>query len=154
MKFEQLSFEEAREIVMKACFFYYQLLEEGEFAHGQTSFWLFDDISCWELLNFTVVEPNGVSWGIDEEFIREAALIYLLCILFNDCEELGEKEFLNAKNAFSSKLGNMISLNSPQYVLIKNCIGTNSSDTFKSSLKLIFDEYVRGRFNKLSTAIR
>lgn len=139
---------------MKACFFYYQLLEEGEFAHGQTSFWLFDDISCWELLNFTVVEPNGVSWGIDEEFIREAALIYLLCILFNDCEELSEKEFLNAKNAFSCRLGNMISLNSPQYVLIRDCIGTNSSDSFKSSLKPVFDEFVRGRFNKLSTATR
>jgi hypothetical protein len=71
MVIDESNYQKGRNAMMHAAFFYYQLLEEGEFKCGQTSFWLHEHYTCWEMLDVTLNEPKNVSYGIDVHFYEK-----------------------------------------------------------------------------------
>ena len=138
-----------RDAMMHATFFYYQLLEEGEFFCGQTSYWIFDGCTCWELLDLKVIEPKGVSLGIDETFIREAALVYILCMLVNQYTELEPQEYPKAGDHLLEVIEKKGLALIPEISQILESISNINLDNFNGSMAVIFNIYVKGRFAKL-----
>ncbi len=142
--------EIGRNAMMHAAFFYYQLLDEGGFSCGQTSYWLFEEFSIWELTDLEVNESNGVSLGIDQVFIREAAFIYVLCMLENAYSELephewpteNDKEYLVLRNKGQDLI--------PEISLVLKAIEASDSGLFNQASDVIFKKYVKGRFARLS----
>ena len=61
---DESNYEKGRNAMMHATFFYYQLLDEGEFCCGQTSYWLYEEYTCWEMLKVTINESEHVSYDI------------------------------------------------------------------------------------------
>jgi len=141
--------EFGRDAMMHASFFYYQLLEEGGFSCGQTSYWLFDAATCWDLLDFKVVEPKGVSLGIDDTFIREAALVYILCMLVNQYAESEPQDYPNADDHLLRVVKEKGLVLIPEISQIIECVKNTDLDGFNSSMVVIFNSYVKGRFAKL-----
>ncbi|WP_445365672.1 hypothetical protein ACJJJB_02480 [Microbulbifer sp. ANSA001] len=141
--------EFGREAMMYASFFYYQLIEEGDFSCGQTSYWLFDSFSCWDLLDLKVIESEGVSLGVDETFIREAALIYILCMLVNQYEELEPEEYPKSEDqaviVIKDKGLDLI----PEVSQILDSIDKGNLELLNAAMGIIFKKYVQGRFIKL-----
>ncbi len=138
---------------MYAVYFYYQLIEEGGFCPEQTSYWLLEDYTCWELLDFEVDEPKGVSFGIDSNFIKEAAIIYIVCMLDNYYFELEEHEWpttddetINVLNIDGKKM-------IPELDELIQCVlpksGKINFERYHAAQKLIYDKYVYGRFVSL-----
>lgn len=149
MSVDESNTELGRNAMMHASFFYYQLLDEGEFSCGQTSYWLFEECTCWELLDFRLNEPKGVQLGIDPEFIREAAAIYVLCILLNQFEERKEDEYPK-EDAFILQMLRDKGLNIIQEIaLILDCTVPLDNHRFTDAMAKIYEKYVRGRFAKL-----
>jgi hypothetical protein len=141
--------EFGRDAMMHATFFYYQLLEEGEFSCGQTSYWLFDDCTCWELLDLKVIEPKGVSLGVDETFIREAALVYILCMLVNQYTELEPQEYPKVGDHLLEVIEKKGLALIPEISQILESVSNINLDNFNDSMAVIFNIYVKGRFAKL-----
>ncbi len=139
--------------MMHASFFYYQLLDEGGFSCGQTAFWLFDDGTCWDWLNVKVIEPPNVSLGVNEAFIREAALIYTLCLLINDLYELGPEEFQIRGNPAVETLKRIGVKLMPEVSRLLECVQAYTKNLQLGEIDIVLDEifekYVRGRFVRL-----
>ena len=149
MVVDESNCEFGRDAMMHASFFYYQLLEEGGFSCGQTSYWMFDGATCWDLLDFKVIEPKGVSLGIDDTFIREAALIYILCMLVNEYAESEAQDYPNADDhllkVISEKGLGLI----PEISQIIESVRNTDLDGINSSMVVIYNNCVKGRFAKL-----
>lgn len=150
MIIDQSNCEVGRGAMMHAVFFYYQLLNEGGFSSGQTSYWLFEKYTVWEILDIVVNEPKGVSLGIDQTFIREAALIYILCMLENYYCEFEPSEFPteNEKEYMILQQKGLVLI--PELSLVLEAIKSTDPILFKNASETIFSKYVRGRFVRLS----
>lgn len=149
MIIDKSNYEFGRDAMMHASFFYYQLIEEGGFSCGQTSYWLFDGCTCWELLNLKVIEPSGVSLGINETFIREAALIYILCMLVNQYEELEPEEYPKSDDRAVILIRDKGVTLIPEVSQIIDSIDNGNIEHFYTAMSAIFKKYVQGRFLKL-----
>jgi hypothetical protein len=141
--------EFGRDAMMHASFFYYQLLEEGSFSCGQTSYWLFDSATYWDLLDFKVIEPKGVSLGIDDAFIREAALVYILCMLVNQYAESEPQDYPNADDHLLKAIKEKGLALIPEISQIIESVRNTDLDGFNRTMVVIFNSYVKGRFAKL-----
>ena len=135
--------------MMHVSFFYYQLIEEGGFSYGQTSYWLFGGCTCWDLLDFKVVEPKGVSLGIDGGFIREAAVIYLLCMLLNQYEESEPEDYPKSHEQIVVTINEKGRTLIPEIPQIIESVGKSDLEQFKDTMNIIFKKYVQGRFLRL-----
>jgi hypothetical protein len=146
-------FDIGKKIEMYAVYFYYQLIEEGSFSPRQTSYWLLEDFTCWELLDFEVVEPKGVSFGIDSNFIKEAAIIYIVCMLDNYYFELEEHEWPTADDETINVLNTYGKKVIPELHDLIQCVlpqsGKINFERYNAVQKLIYDKYVYGRFISL-----
>lgn len=149
MVVDESNCEFGREAMMHASFFYYQLLEEGSFSCGQTSYWLFDGATCWDLLDFKVIEPEGVSLGIDDTFICEAALVYILCILVNQYAESEPQDFPCVDDHLLKVIKKKGLGLIPEISQIIESVRNTDLEGFNSSMAVIFNSYVKGRFAKL-----
>ena len=149
MIIDESNYEFGRDAMMHASFFYYQLLEEGGFSCGQTSYWLFDSCSCWELLDFKVIKSKGVSLGINEVFIREAALVYILCMLLNQYEESEPEEYPTSDDHVVTVIKDKGIILIPEISQIAESIDNGNVEQFYTAMNIIFKKYVQGRFLKL-----
>ncbi|MBO9492352.1 hypothetical protein J7384_18465 [Endozoicomonas sp. G2_1] len=145
----QSNFKLGREAMMHASFFYYQLIEDGEFSCGQTSYWLFDGCSCWDLIELKVVEPKGVVLGIDDVFIREAVLVYILCMLLNQYEELEPEEYPKSNDPAVILIRDKGAALIPEVSQIADSIDSGNVEQYYAVMGSIFKKYVQGRFLKL-----
>ncbi len=149
MVVDESNCEFGRDAMMYASFFYYQLLEEGGFSCGQTSYWLFDGATCWDLLDFKVIEPKGVSLGIDDTFIREAALVYILCMLVNQYAESEPQDYPKADDHLLKVIKKKGLALIPEIPQIIDNVRNTDLDGFNNTMVVIFNSYVKGRFAKL-----
>ncbi|WP_444924058.1 hypothetical protein ACJJH9_01520 [Microbulbifer sp. DLAB2-AF] len=153
MIIDSSNYERGLNAMMHASFFYYQLLDEGSFTSGQTAYWLFNDGTCWDWLNVEVINPPGLSLGVNESFIREAAFVYILCILINDLYELEPKEFRKCVDPTVVALKNTGIKFIPEAFqlldLIQEYPEKSRLKEIDNVLDDIFNTYVRGRFSRL-----
>ncbi len=153
MIIDESTYDKGLNAMMYATFFYYQLLAEGSFSCGQTSYWLWEDYTCWELLDITLNEPVNVSFGIDENFLREAAVVYILCMLANTIYELDEDEFLRNADSTINTLKTKGLILIPEVSRLLDCLPPVADkiilDKYRYIMNEIFNKYVRGRFARL-----
>jgi len=129
---------------------YYHLLNEKGFTNDQTIYIDPDDFDGFSFLDTTIKEEK-MSLDIDQRFLREGAVIYLLCEL-NDmiCEY--DTDFLSQEftqkiiNALINKKATEVPEANSLVTLI--CTGEKSLNhsEFALSLEKIYKKYVVSRF--------
>ena len=129
---------------------YYHLLNEGGFTNDQTTYIDRDDFDGFSFLN-TKVSAKKMSLDIDENLLREGAVIYLLCEL-NDVIGEFEDDYLKQEN--TKKIINSLTKREkkeiPEADAVINMVlagekSLNYSE-YKSNLEDIYKKYVYSRF--------
>jgi len=125
---------------------YYQLLTKGGFVHAVTACVAPDDFNGFDFLDVRVA-PN---LGIDEKWLREGAVIYVLCelndiVLEHDGSHLAMQ--FTQKIAGLFKDGKLAAIPECAKVMEQALADARAFDAaaYQQSLAVIFDRYVVGR---------
>lgn len=132
---------------------YYHLLQDGGFANDQTVYLRDAQFNGFDYIDVRVVEEYQTD--IDELFLREAAVIYLLCDL-NDVIGEYETDFLSQPST-QTIIASLSNSTAPSTVSEINKIleffHTTEDDFdhkgFNDTLSLIYSKYVVARFSLL-----
>lgn len=125
---------------------YYHLLKEGGFAHAVTACVAPDDFNGFDFLDVRVA-PN---LGIDEKWLREGAVIYVLCEL-NDI--VLERDGSHLAMQFAQKItglfkdGKLAAIPECADVIKQALADAHAFDSaaYQQALTVIFERYVVGR---------
>ncbi len=153
MKIDESNIYTGISIKMHAVFFYYRLIEERGFSTGQTVYWLMEGYTCWDLINIKVDDLLGHQYDVDGTFIKEAATVYLLCMLDEYYFEFEESEWPKSDDKIMKVLGSDVDDVIPEAKeLVEYLLSTSKDIDFKIHSQMmnnIYDKYVCGKFKKL-----
>ena len=135
---------------------YYHLLSEGGISNDQTVYIDPNDFNGFDFLNVELQESKNQNLDINENLIKEGAIIYLLCDL-NDL--IGNYDENYNSQPYVKKIINALSsLNNaqiPEVTLLLNSVSVPETEfnysEFNEILKVIYKKYVYDFFkHKLS----
>jgi len=132
---------------------YYHLLKEGGFAHAVTAFVAPDEFNGFDFLDVRVA-PN---LGIDEKWLREGAVIYVLCelndiVLEHDGSHLAMQFIQKIAGLF--KDGKLAAIPECAAVMEQALADAHVLDSaaYQQALAVIFERYVAGRIRAILPA--
>ncbi|MCP5064777.1 MAG: hypothetical protein GY936_20320 [Ignavibacteriae bacterium] len=131
---------------------YYHLINEGGFTNDQTVYIDSDDFDGFSFID-TKVKENKMNLGIDESFLREGAIIYLLCEL-NDMVSEYEEDYLSQEftkkiiNSISNRKTNDIPEVNRLLALVQAGEKQLKYPEYASIQKVIYKKYVFSRFQR------
>ena len=139
--------------VASALLLYYHLAMEGCFCGDETVYIDPEVFDGFRYLNVVVEDAHNPE--INEKFLREAAIIFILCDL-NDMITEHEESFRSAEltkkaiEAFKDGRLSAIPEVQPIFELLESDEASFNFSAYSDSLRIIYEKYVLGSFDRLA----
>jgi len=139
---------------------YYHLAQGKGFNHAETVYINPNNFDGFSYLQVTIQEDANMSLDIDENLLREGAIIYLLCDLNDSICDFDEdylKDEYTLKIVKEFKSGNMSAIPevSELFAEILNIPEKKINyEAYSNILSNIYRKYVVNRFNQLAKQIK
>ncbi|MCX4030341.1 hypothetical protein [Spartinivicinus marinus] len=155
MKIDDTNYMEGNKAVASGLLLFYHLATEGCFCGDETVYIEPELFEGFRYLDVVVEEAHNPE--INENFLRIAAVIYVLCDL-NDMITEHDDSFHSAeitkKTIEAFKDGRLTAI--PETAEIFKLLESNETNfnfsTYSNILKVIYDKYVLGTFNQLANS--
>lgn len=153
MIIDDTNFEIGNKATASVLQLYYHLLDEGGITNDQTIYIDSNDFNGFDFLNFKINENTNVNLDLDEELIKEGAIIYLLCDL-NDiiCEYDEDFHSQSKTKKIIDVFNGLEQLSIPETELLINQISVREMEfnysKYNEILQDIYKRYVYGFFKK------
>lgn len=144
---------EGNNAVASALLLYYHLATEGCFCGDETVYIDPELFDGFRYLNVVVEDSHNPE--INEKFLREAAIIFILCDL-NDIITEHEESFHGAEftkkaiAAFNNGKLSAIPEVQPIFKLLESDEANFNFSAYSDSLRIIYETYVLGSFDRLA----
>ena len=154
MLFDFSNCQQGNRAVASVLLLYYHLLREGGFTHDQTVYIEPENFNGFDFLDVEVAEDQRIE--IDEQLLREGAVVYLLCDL-NDAVTDYEGDYLKqpiVQRIVSAHAGRKLAAIPEAAAILEMLQSGNENldyDGYQRTLSSIFRTYVVAKFQAFAS---
>jgi hypothetical protein len=154
MIIDRNNYEIGNKAMASVLLLYYHLIEENGFTNDQTFYVNQDDFNGFDFLNVQIEEKSNESLDLNEDLIKQGAVIYLLSDL-NDI--IGEYDDCYLSEPRAKKIITALETNKTSPIIEVEALLEHMSvpedemdfQEYNKLLKTIYIKYVRGFFTKI-----